>query len=66
MQYQLPPHGFWIKQTGGMSVLDVLFLATVVMLNTIWFVVGMTNFNKRYAAGQRVASVLSRVEQVSD
>ncbi|KAL6785951.1 FRE1D [Auxenochlorella protothecoides x Auxenochlorella symbiontica] len=50
MQYQLPPHGFWIKQTGGMSVLDVLFLATVVMLNTIWFVVGMTNFNKLYAA----------------
>lgn len=52
MQYQLPPHGFWIKQTGGMSVLDILMLVIVLLLNLMWFCVGMKNFNDEHAASE--------------
>lgn len=52
MQYQLPPHGFWIKQTGGMSVLDVFMLVVVLLLNLMWFCVGMKNFNDEHAASE--------------
>ncbi|KAL6785949.1 FRE1C [Auxenochlorella protothecoides x Auxenochlorella symbiontica] len=62
MQYQLPPHGFWIKQTGGMSVLDILMLVIVLLLNLMWFCVGMKNFNDEHAA-MRLAGIRT-VEEV--
>lgn len=58
MQYQLPPRGFWIRQTGGMSVLDAAMLCMVLLLNLMWFCTGMQREETRYSA--REAGILER------
>lgn len=50
MTFQLPPRRFFSWFCGGMSVLDALVMSTVIMLNVLWFTVGMTGYNARLRA----------------